>query len=125
MAIESIGPKRLVVGAHYGLGDWLAQRLTAVFLIAYTLILVIYLVIVVRANGALDYEAWAGMFVPLWMKILTLTAILAVVYHAWIGMRDVWMDYVRPTGIRIGLLLVTILWLIFCAIYAAQILWSV
>ena len=28
MANNNIGPKRLVVGAHYGLRDWLAQRVT-------------------------------------------------------------------------------------------------
>lgn len=121
----AIGPKRLVVGAHYGLGDWLAQRLTAVILAVYTLIFIVYLVVVVRANGSLGYDEWAGMFVPLWMKVLTLIAFLALLYHAWIGMRDVWMDYVRPTGLRLGLLLVTILWLIYCAIFAVQILWSV
>lgn len=121
----AIGPKRLVVGAHYGLGDWLAQRLTAVVLAVYTLIFVVYLVVVIRANGSLGYNEWAGMFVPLWMKVLTLIAFLALLYHAWIGMRDVWMDYVRPTGLRLGLLLLTILWLIYCAIFAVQILWSV
>ena len=121
----AIGSKRLVVGAHYGLRDWLAQRLTAVILAAYMLFLVIYLVVVVRAGGGFGYEQWAGMFAPVWMKVITLIALLALMYHAWIGMRDVWMDYVRATGIRLGLLLLTILWLVFCAIWSAQILWSV
>ena len=120
----AIGRKRLVVGAHYGLRDWLAQRLTALVLAAYSIFFVIYLA-VVRAGGNLGYDEWAGIFVGGWMKVLTLIAILALVYHAWIGMRDVWMDYVRPTGIRLVLLLVTVLWLVFCAIWAAQILWSV
>jgi succinate dehydrogenase / fumarate reductase membrane anchor subunit len=121
----AIGAKRLVVGAHYGLRDWLAQRLTAVILAAYVLFFFIDLVIVARTKGALGYDEWAGIFVPVWAKVFTLIAILALLYHAWIGMRDVWMDYVRPTGIRLGLLLVTILWLVFCAIWSAQILWSV
>ena len=121
----AIGAKRLVVGAHYGLRDWLVQRLTAVVLAAYTLFIVIDLVIVARTHGAFGYDEWAGMFVPVWMKVLTLIACLALAYHAWIGMRDVWMDYVRPTGIRLVLLLLTMLWLTFCAIWAAQILWSV
>jgi succinate dehydrogenase / fumarate reductase membrane anchor subunit len=121
----AIGSKRLVVGAHYGLRDWLVQRLTAVILAAYMLFLVIYLAVAVRAGGGFGYEQWAGMFVPVWMKVITLIALLALMYHAWIGMRDVWMDYVRATGIRLGLLLLTILWLIFCAIWSAQILWSV
>jgi succinate dehydrogenase / fumarate reductase membrane anchor subunit len=121
----AIGPKRLVVGAHYGLRDWLVQRLTALVLAVYTVFFLIYLLITVRIAGGFSYDQWAGMFVPIWMKVLTLTAILALLYHAWIGMRDVWMDYVRATGLRLGLLLLTILWLFFCAIWAAQILWSV
>src|SRR5215813_13400015 len=110
----AIGSKRLVVGAHYGLRDWLRQRLTAVILAAYTLFFFIDLVVVARTSGGLGYDQWAGMFVPVWMKVFTLIAFLALVYHAWIGMRDVWMDYVRPTGVRLGLLLLTVLWLIFC-----------
>src|SRR5262249_8000463 len=121
----AIGTKRLVVGAHYGLGDWLAQRLTALILAIYTVFFLVYLVITVRVAGGFSYEQWAAMFVPVWMKVLTLTAIFALLYHAWIGMRDVWMDYVHATGLRLGLLLLTILWLFFCAIWAAQILWSV
>jgi succinate dehydrogenase / fumarate reductase membrane anchor subunit len=121
----AIGAKRLVVGAHYGLRDWLAQRLTAVILAAYALFFAIYVLIVLSTKGALGYDEWAGMFVPVWSKVLALIAILALLYHAWIGMRDVWMDYVRPTGIRLALLVVTILWLVFCALWSAQILWSV
>lgn len=121
----AIGAKRLVVGAHYGLRDWLAQRLTAVILLVYTLLLLACLVAAGRGESGLGYEQWASLFAPTWMKVLTLIAIFALVYHAWIGMRDVWMDYVRPTGIRLGLLLLTILWLLFCALWSAQILWSV
>jgi|SRR5215831_6853899 len=121
----AIGPKRLVVGAHYGLRDWLVQRLTALILAVYSVFFLIYLIVTARTAGGVGYDQWAGMFVPAWMKVLTFTAILALLYHAWIGMRDVWMDYVRATGVRLGLLLLTILWLFFCAIWAAQILWSV
>ncbi|MBM3380767.1 MAG: succinate dehydrogenase, hydrophobic membrane anchor protein, partial [Betaproteobacteria bacterium] len=32
--------RRVVTGAHYGLKDWLAQRITAVVLLAYVSILV-------------------------------------------------------------------------------------
>ena len=30
--------KRVIVGAHYGLKDWLAQRITAIVLVVYTLL---------------------------------------------------------------------------------------
>jgi succinate dehydrogenase / fumarate reductase membrane anchor subunit len=116
-----IGSKRLVVGAHYGVGNFLLQRLTAVVLTAFTLFLVLRVVF----GGPLGYDGWAAMFVPLWMKIVTLVALLALLYHAWIGVRDIWMDYVKPTGIRLALQMLTVLWLAFCAVWSVQILWRV
>jgi len=116
-----IGSKRLVVGAHYGVGNFLLQRLTAVALTAFTLFLALRLVL----GGQLGYDGWAALFVPLWMKIVTLVALLALFYHAWIGVRDIWMDYVKPTGIRLALQMLTVLWLVFCAVWSVQILWRV
>jgi len=59
------------------------------------------------------------------MKLLTLLALLSLFYHAWIGVRDIWMDYVKPVGIRLTLQVLTVLWLVSCAAYAIQILWKV
>lgn len=118
---EGIGTKRIVVGAHYGVGGFLLQRLTAVVLAMFVLLLLLRLV----SGGPLGYDGWAGIFVPLWMKIVTLVALLALFYHAWIGVRDIWMDYVKPTGIRVALQTLTVLWLVFCAVWSVQILWRV
>jgi succinate dehydrogenase / fumarate reductase membrane anchor subunit len=117
----SVGARRLVVGAHYGLRDWLVQRATAVVLAVY----VIALAVVVAWSRPIDYDAWASIFAPLGMKITTLIAFVALAYHAWIGMRDIWMDYVRPTLLRLLLDLATILWLAACLLWAVQILWRV
>ena len=59
------------------------------------------------------------------MKLLTFVAFLSLTYHAWIGVRDIWMDYVKPVAVRLTLQVLTILWLVGCAGYAAQILWRV
>jgi succinate dehydrogenase / fumarate reductase, membrane anchor subunit len=116
-----IGTKRIVVGAHYGVGGFLLQRLTAIVLTVFVLFLLLRLVF----GGPLGYDGWAGLFVPLWMKIVTLVALVALFYHAWIGVRDIWMDYVKPTGIRVALQTLTVLWLVFCAVWSVQILWRV
>jgi succinate dehydrogenase / fumarate reductase membrane anchor subunit len=116
-----IGPKRLVVGAHYGVGGFLAQRLTAIVLAVY----VAFLVIVLLVRRDLSYDGWAGMFAPIWMKVVTLLAILALLYHAWIGIKDIWMDYIKPTGLRLALQTGTALWLLYCAVWSVQILWRV
>jgi len=117
----SIGARRLVVGAHYGLRDWLVQRATAVVLAVYLIVLAGCVV----SARPIDYDAWAGIFAPLGMKIATLIAFVALAYHAWIGMRDIWMDYVRPAGIRMALQLATVIWLAGCLVWAVQILWKV
>ena len=116
-----IGPKRLVVGAHYGSSDWLAQRVSACVMAVYTVILLAWLF------GARDfsYDGWASIFATQWMKLATFVTLLSLFYHAWVGIRDIWMDYVKPVGTRLFLQALTIVWLLACAGYAAQILWRV
>jgi succinate dehydrogenase / fumarate reductase membrane anchor subunit len=117
----SLGASRLVVGAHYGLRDWLVQRATALVLAAYLIALTIRIV----AAPPVDYDSWCAIFAPLAMKVATLIAFIAIAWHAWIGVRDIWMDYVRPTAVRMLLQLGTILWLVACLVWAVQILWKV
>ncbi|WP_225721614.1 succinate dehydrogenase, hydrophobic membrane anchor protein [Candidatus Vallotiella sp. (ex Adelges kitamiensis)] len=116
-----VGSKRLVVGAHYGLRDWIIQRATAVIIAIYTVILLVYFFL----SGNFSYAGWAAIFSVQWMKIATFVTFVALFYHAWVGVRNIWMDYVKPTGIRLILHVLTIIWLIACVAYAAQILWRV
>ena len=117
---NNIGPKRLVVGAHYGVKDWLAQRVTAIVMAVFTLIL-LYQFFTAESVG---YEAWAGLFSKQWFKLFTMVTFLALYYHAWVGVRNIWMDYIKPAGLRLVLQSATLLYLIACAFYTAQILWS-
>jgi succinate dehydrogenase / fumarate reductase membrane anchor subunit len=41
MSTNNIGPKRLVVGAHYGLKEWIIQRITAVVMVVFTVVLLV------------------------------------------------------------------------------------
>lgn len=116
------GSRRSVVGAHYGTRDWLAQRATAVLMALFTLVV---LAKVLFTSGPVSYESWAGIFHPQWMKMLTFATILGLVYHVWVGMRDVLMDYVKPVGIRLALQVLVIVWLVGCAGWAIQVLWRV
>jgi len=114
------GSKRLVVGAHYGLRDWLAQRVTACLMALFTLLV---LAQVIFSKGPIGYHKWAGIFAPQWMKFLTFTIIVALLYHVWVGMRDIWMDYVQAVSLRLPLQVFTIVWLVGCAGWAIQVLW--
>jgi succinate dehydrogenase / fumarate reductase membrane anchor subunit len=120
MANNNIGAKRLVVGAHYGVRDWLAQRVTAIVMALYTVILLVSFL----TGNNFTYEGWAGLFAQQWFRIATFVTIIALLYHAWVGMRDVWMDYVtHSVALRLVFQVATLVWLVGCAGWAAQIIW--
>ncbi len=114
------GSKRIVVGAHYGLRDWLAQRVTGLLMALFTLIV---LAQVILNKGGIGYEKWAGIFATQWMKALTFSVIVALLYHAWIGMREIFMDYIPSAYVRLSLQTFAIVWLVACAGWAIQVLW--
>ena len=115
------GSKRIVAGAHYGLRDWLAQRVTAGIVALFT---VLVLAQVLFSSGPIGYDKWAGIFSSQWMKVLTFSVIVALLYHVWVGMRDVWMDYVTDSlWLRLLLQIFTLVWLIGCAGWGVQVLW--
>jgi succinate dehydrogenase / fumarate reductase membrane anchor subunit len=118
-AQPNFGAKRIVVGAHYGMRDWLSQRITAVLMALFTVVLLVQ----VLMPGPLDYARWAGIFAAQWMKVLTFVVIVSLAWHAWVGLRDIWMDYVKPVGVRLSLQVFTIVWLVACAGWAVQVLW--
>jgi succinate dehydrogenase / fumarate reductase membrane anchor subunit len=112
---------RIVVGAHYGLRDWLTQRASAAYMALYTLVFVIML-LAVRPTG---FAAWRSLFAAQPMKLATFLFLVSLFLHAWIGVRDILMDYVKPTGVRLAAYMVVIAWLLACAGWSIQILWSV
>lgn len=111
---------RVVVGAHYGLRDWLIQRITAVLMAVYSVALAGWLMWLPQV----DYDVWTGLFSGQWMRICTLLFLLSLFLHAWIGVRDVVMDYVKPAGVRLAIHVLVILALAFYSIWSVQILWG-
>ena len=122
MASVNYGSKRVVTGAHYGMRDWLAQRITAVLMTLYTAVL---LVQVLLTRGPIGYEGWARIFAPQWMRLFTLVVFVSLGWHAWVGMRDIWMDYVKSLGMRLLLQVATLVWLVGCIGWAIQVLWKI
>ncbi len=112
--------KRIVVGAHYGLKDWLVQRVTALVMVLYTLL---WLAIVL-IHGGVDYALWQALFASGAFRIATLLFWLALLWHAWVGMRDVWMDYLKPTAVRLTVEALTVLILFAYAVWLLDLLWG-
>lgn len=110
---------RIVVGAHYGLRDWLAQRITAAIMAAYSLIVAFVLFF----GAPLTYGVWRDLFTQGWMRVATLLFALSLAWHAWVGMRDILMDYIKPTAIRLSLEIGVLLLIAVYAGWTIQVLW--
>ncbi|RVT88116.1 succinate dehydrogenase, hydrophobic membrane anchor protein [Inhella crocodyli] len=144
--MTTYGSKRLVSGAHYGLRDWLAQRVTGALMALFTIALLVQVLLPNQCapgaagcswllsllpnwliewlpKDAMGYDRWAAIFSAQWMKVLTFTLILSLAYHAWVGVRDIWMDYVKPVSVRLVLHVFTLVWLVACTGWAVQVLW--
>ena len=111
--------KRIVVGAHYGLRDWLVQRVSAIVMAVYTIVFAV----AIAAARPVDHAAWKALFSHGWMRFATLLFFVSLFLHAWVGMRDIVMDYIKPTGWRLALHVIVILQLVACAGWAIDILW--
>lgn len=112
---------RKLTGAHYGLRDWAMQRITAVLMLVYA---VFFLLFLVQLAGAENYAQWQAFFGKTWVKVFTQTTFFALFLHAWVGIRDLWMDYIKPFGLRLFLQSATIIWLAACAVYSVFVIWG-
>lgn len=107
-------------GSHTGTGVWLLQRATALLLaLALPVLSIVFL-----AALPLDFAAWQALLAPLWRRVLLLLTGAALALHAWVGMRDIFMDYVHPVGMRLALTLAVIVILAGSVVWLAAVLFS-
>ena len=99
-----------------GARDWLLQRVTAVVLAVYALVLAGFF----ATHAPVRFEAWRALFAAPAMRVLTLAAVVAVVFHAWTGWWIVTTDYLRG-GVRVFAQAVVLLVLIGCFVWGLRI----
>ena len=109
------------VGAHYGVGDWLLQRLTAMVMVAYTAFMLGCLL----AGRPSSYADLRLMVSDTLIRTFTMVFFTALLYHAWVGMRDILMDYIKETGVRLALQTAVAATLLLYLVWCASILWGV
>ncbi len=114
------GYRKNPVGAHYGLGDWLLQRLTAVVMALYT----VFALALFAWKAPGTHAEWQAIFSGTFLRLATMIFFAALLYHAWVGMRDILMDYIRATGARLALEFAVGLVLVGYLFWAASILWG-
>jgi succinate dehydrogenase / fumarate reductase membrane anchor subunit len=111
---------RVVTGAHYGLRDWLVQRVTAVIMAIASILMAGYLLL----HPHLGYDGWTGLFSSQPIRAFSLLFLFSLYYHAWIGIRDIVMDYVKPACVRLVIHVLVVLTLLMYGIWSVQILWG-
>jgi succinate dehydrogenase / fumarate reductase membrane anchor subunit len=113
--------RKIPVGAHYGWKDWLAQRVTAAIMVLFSIVIIGFFII----KGGVNYGEWKELFRSQFFRILALLFFLSVFYHAWIGIKDVLMDYIKPAVLRVALQVTMLLFLLACTIWSVTIIWGI
>lgn len=101
-----------------GSRDWVLQRISAVVLAVYSLVIVGFFLF-----NDVNYELWHGFMMSLPMKLFSLVAILSLVFHAWVGMWTVFTDYVKSSGLRLVLQSAVIIAILFYLFWGVMIFW--
>jgi succinate dehydrogenase / fumarate reductase membrane anchor subunit len=99
-----------------GLKAWAIQRVTAIYIGLFAL----YLLAVLLFAAPADYAAWKAWIGAPAVSVAMLLFVLSVLMHAWIGARDVLIDYVKPIAFRAGLLALVALALVALGLWSAQ-----
>ncbi|ROR32116.1 succinate dehydrogenase, hydrophobic membrane anchor protein [Inmirania thermothiophila] len=101
-----------------GLRAWVSQRVTAVYLAVY----LVYLGLRFVGGGPETYAEWKAWAGDPAVAVFAGLFFVSLLLHAWVGVRDVIMDYVWNAGARFAALAVLGLVLVAYGIWAARIL---
>lgn len=103
-----------------GVADWLVQRVSAVILAAYTVFMVVWLLLLPEWS----FNAWQQLFAAPIFKVFSILAILAFVTHAWVGLWTVTTDYLKNSVLRILVQLSVILSLVVLLFVSFSVVWG-
>lgn len=101
-----------------GLRAWIWQRISAVYLLGFILYLLSYILF----SKPLSFQIWHDWVADPVVTIAIVLFFMLMLIHAWIGMRDVIMDYIHPLFLRALALSLTGLALISFGIWVVLIL---
>ena len=107
--------------ASLGLKAWLIQRLTAVYMAIFMVFTVMKLVFITPHS----YQEWIAWLAHPGINAALALFILSLLLHAWVGLRDVIMDYVKSFALRTGLFSLLIVVLSGCGLWSLRLLLKV
>jgi len=73
-----------------GLRPWIMQRISAVFIA----IFVLYVFLTLMINNPLNTEDWRLWVAIPYNSLFIGVTLAAIIWHAWIGVRDIILDYI-------------------------------
>jgi succinate dehydrogenase / fumarate reductase membrane anchor subunit len=102
-----------------GLRAWLVQRVSAVYMLLYMTFFLAHFIV----DPPHSYTAWHGWMTSSIVSIATAVFFAALLAHAWVGVRDVIMDYIHPVAVRVCLLALLGFGLLAIGGWVMRILW--
>lgn len=106
--------------SHSGTIEWLLQRLSAIYLGLFTIYLLFKL-----GNGVFaDYASWRSWFERGAVRWAWILFYISLLFHAWIGMRSVFLDYIKWFRLRLLLTFGTALVMVLCALWFIDIVYQ-
>jgi len=97
---------------------WLLQRISAVYLGGF----LVYALLYVWLHPFTDHAGWRGWITQPLVSIAWAGFVLALLLHAWVGLRDVVLDYLHHLGLRLAVLTLIALLLAGCGFWALRVL---
>ncbi|MDH5181123.1 MAG: succinate dehydrogenase, hydrophobic membrane anchor protein [Gammaproteobacteria bacterium] len=105
----------------HGMRAWVLQRFSAAYIAVYVLVILVYLV----PNLPMNFLQWREIFAAPVMNIATLLFQIALLAHAWVGIRDIIIDYVHPVPLRLVLMTGMSLLQIILTVWVSMLMFSV
>lgn len=102
-----------------GLRAWLVQRISAVYMLVFLVLLLLHFLL----DPPRTYGAWQGWVAKPAIGVAILVFFGALIVHAWVGLRDVILDYVRPVAVRAAVLSLVGFGLAALGVWVVGILW--
>lgn len=102
-----------------GFQAWLLQRLSAVYMALFIVATLIW-----SLSGDVNYTSWKTGFENTWTKMAVLLFGLSLLLHAWIGIRDVIVDYIHPLGLKLLMMTLLVFFLLANGFWLLSILWG-
>jgi len=105
----------------HGFRAWIQQRLSAIYLLFFSVTSLVWYI----KTPEITFELWIATFKSPFTIVLVSLFFIAIFIHAWIGIRDIVIDYVHPFVLRLSLLSLIVFFLIGLGVWVVVILASV